>query len=108
MKTIELTDVTFETLLNTSRLPVLVDFGAAWCPPCRAMEPTLENLADELEDKATIGKVDVDANPLITAKFGIRNLPTFMLFKNGVAVERIVGAVPKNLLQKKLTGLINS
>lgn len=106
MKTIELTDVTFETLVNTSTKPVLVDFGAAWCPPCRAMEPTLENLADEMQDRATIGKVDVDTNPLITAKFGVRNLPTFLLFKNGVAVERIVGAVPKNLLQKKLFGLI--
>jgi thioredoxin 1 len=70
------------------------------------MEPTLENLADEMQDRATIGKVDVDTNPLITAKFGVRNLPTFLLFKNGVAVERIVGAVPKNLLQKKLFGLI--
>lgn len=106
MKTIELNDATFETLLNTSTTPVLVDFGAAWCPPCRAMEPTLEKLADEMEGEATIGKVDVDTNPLITAKFGIRNLPTFMLFKNGVAVERIVGAVPKNILQEKLSRLI--
>lgn len=105
MKTIELTDSTFEAILKSNTTPLLIDFGAAWCPPCRAMEPTLENLAIELDGKATIGKVDVDANPMITTRYGVRNLPTFILFKNGVALERIVGAVPKNLLQKKMESI---
>lgn len=105
MKTIELTDSTFESILKSNTTPLLIDFGAAWCPPCRAMEPTLENLAIELDGKATIGKVDVDANPMITTRYGVRNLPTFILFKNGVALERIVGAVPKNLLQKKMESI---
>jgi thioredoxin 1 len=106
MNTIELTDSTFESILKENNsTPVLIDFGAAWCPPCRAMEPTLENLAKELDGKALIAKVDVDANPMITARYGVRNLPTFILFKNGVALERIVGAVPKNLLQKKIQSI---
>ncbi len=106
MKTIELNDATFETFLNSGTKPVLLDFKAVWCPSCLAMETTLEYLADEMQSKAIIAKVDVDTNPLITAKFGIRHLPTFMLLKNGVAVERIVGAVPGNLLLKKMSNLI--
>lgn len=106
MNTIELTDSTFESILKESNsTPVLIDFGAAWCPPCRAMEPALDNLAKDLDGRALIAKVDVDANPMITARYGVRNLPTFILFKNGVALERIVGAVPKNLLQKRIESI---
>ncbi len=102
MKPIQLTDTTFEDLIKFNTTPILIDFGADWCPPCRAMEPALESLAKEFQGIATIATVDVDANPIVAAHFSVRNLPTFILFKNGVAIERIVGAVPKHVLHKKL------
>jgi thioredoxin 1 len=105
MKPIELNDNTFEKLIRHSATPVLVDFSADWCPPCRMMYPVLDSLATDMDQKVTIAKLDVDANPEATAKFGIRNLPTIVLFKNGMAVERIVGAVPKSVLLKKLEKL---
>lgn len=105
MKPIELNDNTFETFIQQNASPVLVDFSADWCPPCRMMYPVLDALATEMDQKATITKIDVDANPETAAKFGVRNLPTFILFKNGMAVERVVGAVPKNVLLKKLEKL---
>lgn len=105
MKTLLLTDSNFDTTITNNKLPILVDFSAAWCPPCRAMEPILENLAKEFNDRVTIAKVDVDENPTITAHFGVRNLPTFIIFKDGKPLERIVGAVPKNTLLKKLEPL---
>lgn len=102
MNSIELTDTTFESTSNFSTSTVLVYFGAEWCSSCRAMDSVMNSLADELPGKATITKVDVDANPLTTARYGIRNLPTIILFKNGVAVERIIGIVPRDVLYKKL------
>jgi thioredoxin 1 len=106
MKTIELNEFNFEHFIQKSTTPVLVDFGAEWCPPCRAMEPVLDALAGELNGNALIAKVDVDANPDVTAKFGVRNLPTFILFKNGVVTEKIVGAQPINHLRKRLSQLM--
>jgi thioredoxin 1 len=105
MKPIELNDNTFEKFIQQNSTPVLVDFSADWCPPCRMMYPVLDALAIDLDQKATIVKLDVDVNPETTAKFGVRNLPTFFLFKNGMVIERIVGAVPKNVLLKKLEKL---
>lgn len=105
MKTLELTDNNFEKVVNSNPLLVMVDFGAEWCPPCRAMEPVLEDLAEELDGRVMIGKVDVDANPEIAARYGVRNMPTFIIFKNGLLAERIVGAQPRTFLKKKLEQL---
>jgi thioredoxin 1 len=105
MKPTELNDLTFHNFIQSTSTPVLIDFGAEWCPPCRAMEPVLEILATEMEGKVQIGKLDVDANPETTAKYGVRNLPTFIIFKNGEVVEKIVGAVPKNVLIKRIEHL---
>ena len=106
MKLIELKDQTFNTFIQSSTTTVLIDFGAEWCPPCRAMEPVLELLATEMEGKVQFGKLDVDTNPETTARFGVRNLPTFIIFRNEQPVEKIVGAVPKNVLAKRLENTV--
>lgn len=106
MKAIDITDENFNQLVLTSGKVALVDFGAEWCPPCKAMKPVLELIASNLDGKAIIGQLDVDSNPAITAKYGVRNLPTFLLFKDGNLIDRVVGAVPKSVLEQKLTALI--
>jgi thioredoxin 1 len=100
-KPIEITDDNYEEILNTDK-PVLVDFWAEWCGPCRMIGPIVEQLASEYEGKAVIAKVDVDSNPNVSAKFGIRSIPTLLVFKNGEIVDKQVGAVPKNILVQKL------
>ena len=101
-KPIELTDSKFEAEVLKSDKPVLVDFWAEWCGPCKMIGPLVEELATEYEGKAVIGKVDVDTNPEISAKFGIRSIPTLLVFKNGEIVDKQVGAVPKTVLSEKL------
>ncbi|MEQ8552378.1 MAG: thioredoxin [Cyclobacteriaceae bacterium] len=100
-KPIELTDSNFEEYINTDK-PVLVDFWAEWCGPCKMIGPVVEELAGEYDGKAVIGKVDVDANPEVSAKFGIRSIPTLLVFKNGEVVDKQIGAVPKTVLSEKL------
>ncbi|MBV6639968.1 MAG: thioredoxin [Cyclobacteriaceae bacterium] len=100
-KPIELTDSNFEEFINTDK-PVLVDFWAEWCGPCKMIGPVVEELAGEYDGKAVIGKVDVDANPEVSAKFGIRSIPTLLVFKNGEVVDKQIGAVPKTVLSEKL------
>ena len=90
-----------EVVLNSDK-PVLVDFWAEWCGPCRMVGPVVEELAKEYEGRAIIGKVNVDNNPGISMKFGIRNIPALLYFKNGEIVDKQIGAVPKNVLAQKL------
>jgi thioredoxin 1 len=99
---IEITDANFEELVLKSDKPVLVDFWAEWCGPCRMVGPVVEELSKEYEGRAVIGKVDVDSNSAISAQFGIRNIPTILYFKNGQVVDKQVGVVPKAALASKL------
>ena len=100
-KAVELTDANFDEILKTDQ-PVLVDFWAEWCGPCKMIGPVVEELAGDYEGKAVIGKVDVDANPGISVKFGIRSIPTLLVFKNGEIVDKQIGAVGKGVLSQKL------
>ncbi len=103
---IEVTDANFEELVLKSDKPVLVDFWAEWCGPCRMVGPIVAELADEYKDRAVVTKMDVDSNPEISVKFGIRNIPTILFFKNGEVVDKQVGAVPKTILASKLDAIV--
>jgi thioredoxin 1 len=92
---VHLDDDDFETLVIQSKQPALVDFWADWCQPCHAMAPTIEALAEEYGDRVLIAKLDVDANPMTTHKYGIRGIPALLLFKDGQVVQQIVGVKPK-------------
>lgn len=100
-KAIEITDSNFAEIISTDK-PVLVDFWAEWCGPCKMIGPVVEELAGDYQGKAVIGKLDVDSNPNISAKYGIRSIPTLLVFKNGEIVDKQVGAVNKSILAKKL------
>lgn len=99
---VEFTDANFETEVLGSEQPVLVDFWAAWCGPCRAIAPAVEELAREYEGRAKIGKMNIDENPGIPGKFQIMSIPTLLVFKGGKPVGQIVGAVPKSRIQSEL------
>ncbi len=100
-KPIEITDSNYNEILDSQK-PVLVDFWAEWCGPCKLIGPVVEELAREYDGKAVIAKVDVDSNPTVSAKYGIRSIPTLLFFKNGEIVDKQIGAVPKSILAKKL------
>lgn len=99
---VTLTDGSFDEEVLQSDLPVLVDFGAVWCPPCRVLEPTVEEIASEYVGKLKVGKLDVDSNPETAATYGIRGVPALLFFKNGEVVDKIVGAVPKSAITQRL------
>lgn len=92
---LEITDATFEEVVLNSDKPVVVDFWAAWCGPCRMVGPIIDEVSNDYEGKAVVGKVDVDANQEFAAKYGVRNIPTVLVFKGGEIVSRQVGVSPK-------------
>ena len=102
-KVVQLSDDSFEQEVLKSSTPVLVDFWASWCAPCKAISPVVDALADDYDGKVKIGKLNVDENPATPGQYGVRGIPTLILFKNGKVVDQVVGAVPKNQLE----GLIN-
>ena len=106
-KPTEITDANFEELLKENKL-LLVDFWAEWCGPCRSLAPTIDELAQEYEGKVLIGKIDVDNNPQISSKYGVRSIPTVFLFKEGEVVDKQLGAVPKKVLAEKIDTQLNS
>ncbi|MDP2885617.1 MAG: thioredoxin [Ignavibacteria bacterium] len=107
MKPIEVTDANFKKEVLESSTPVLVDFWAEWCGPCKMIAPVVEQLAKDFDGKLKVGKVDVDSNQQTSMQFGIRSIPTLLIFKNGRVVEQIVGAVPKQALTDKVSKHLN-
>ena len=103
---LEITDATFDNIVLQSEKPVLVDFWAAWCGPCRMVGPIIDELSEEYEGKAVVGKVDIDSNQQYAAQFGVRNIPTVLVFKNGELVDRKVGVSSKNDYAQALDNLI--
>jgi thioredoxin 1 len=103
---LEVNDSNFEELVVKSGTPVIVDFWAEWCGPCRMVAPIIDEIAKEFEGKVVVTKCDVDNSPLVASKYSIRNIPTVLFFKEGKIVDKQVGAVPKSNFVAKLTPLI--
>lgn len=103
---LEITDSNFEELVLKSDKPVLVDFWAAWCGPCRMLGPVIDEISNEYSDKAIIGKLDIDSNQECAAKYGVRNIPTVLVFHKGEVVGRQVGVAPKDTYIKAIESLL--
>jgi thioredoxin 1 len=106
-KAIEITDANFDQVIASDQ-PVLIDFWADWCAPCKMIAPVVEELAGDFQGKAVVGKLDVQENSVIPSRYGIRNIPTLLVFKNGQLVDKQVGVVPKTVLAQKLTNAIGA
>jgi len=103
---LEINDANFEELVLHADKPVLIDFWAEWCGPCRMVAPIVQELSEDFAGRLIVGKVDVDSNPGISSQFGIRNIPTILFFKDGVVVDKHVGASPKSTLASKIEGIL--
>ncbi len=103
---LEITDSNFEEHVLKADKPVVLDFWAEWCGPCRMVGPIVSELAEDYKDKVVVGKVDVDSNPDVAMKYGIRNIPTILFFKDGEVADKQVGAVPKSVLTGKIENLL--
>ena len=103
---LEITDSSFEETVLKSNKPVMVDFWAAWCGPCRMVGPIIDEISSEYENKAIVGKVDIDSNQEFAAKYGVRNIPTVLVFNNGELVDRHVGVAPKDTYVTALDNLL--
>jgi thioredoxin 1 len=106
MKPVEITDQNFETEVIKSDKLVLIDFWAVWCGPCKLIAPIVEELANEFDGKVKIGKLDVDSNQQTSIKYGVRSIPTLLLFKDGNLKDTIIGAVPKSKIVEKLNAAL--
>ncbi|MBV6480185.1 MAG: Thioredoxin 1 [Ignavibacteria bacterium] len=107
MNPIKITDANFDEEVLKSEIPVLIDFWAVWCGPCKLIAPIVDELAVEYAGKVKIGKLDVDNNQNVSIKYGIRSIPTLLIFKDGKIVDQIVGAVPKSHITEKLNSHIS-
>ncbi|HNW49859.1 MAG TPA: thioredoxin [Prolixibacteraceae bacterium] len=103
---IEVNDANFDEVVLQSGVPALVDFWAEWCGPCRMVSPLIDQLSEEYDGKALLTKMDVDSNPAITSRYGIRNIPTILFFKGGEIADKQVGAVPKTVIAQKIDALL--
>ncbi|HJY63750.1 MAG TPA: thioredoxin [Ignavibacteria bacterium] len=102
MHPMEFTDANFQQEVISSDIPVIIDFWAVWCGPCKMIAPFIEEIAGEYEGKIKVGKLDVDNNPNVSMQYGIRSIPTLLIFRDGKVVDQIMGAVPKNMITAKL------
>ena len=107
MPLIEITDANFATEVEQSDIPVLIDFWAVWCGPCKMIAPIVKELVQEYDGKIKVGKLDVDNNQQTAMKFGIRSIPTLLIFKNGSVVDTLIGAVSKGQIAEKLDAQLN-
>lgn len=105
-KPVEVTEATFQSMVLDSAVPVIVDFWAQWCPPCKMIAPFLEEIAGEYDGRAVVCKVDVDSNQGIAQKYGIRSIPTLLFIKGGQVMDQVVGAAPKDQLANRLDALL--
>ena len=99
MTTYKTNDADFDQDINSQKVPVVVDFGADWCGPCKQLDPILEEIAEENNDKFKVFKINIDENPMVPQKFGVRGIPTIMLFKDGKLIDTKVGSIPKSALE---------
>jgi thioredoxin 1 len=106
--TVELTDANFAATVEQSDVPVLVDFWAPWCGPCRLVAPVVEELAETYSGRLRVGKLNTDDNPAVASQFNIRSIPTLLFFKHGQVVDHVVGAVPREKLQKKVDEILGA
>ena len=107
-KPVHITDADFKAIVLESKTPVFVDFWAEWCGPCHMIAPVVEELAEEYDGKFSFTKLDVDANPQTAMQFGIRSIPTMLLFKDGQVADQVIGAVPKAMLKSKLDKVLSA
>jgi thioredoxin 1 len=107
MKPMEVTDTNFQNEVLKSDKPVLLDFWAEWCGPCKMIAPVVEEIAKEYDGKLKVGKVDVDSNQQTSMEYGVRSIPTLLIFKGGKVVDQLIGAVPKKMLTEKISKHLN-